>query len=96
MVEPLEEVIDAINDNIKGRHVKRLRKGLCTIELGFILSDVTNNLERVADHCSNIAVSELQMGMHEFEAHEYLIKMKQDDKDYKDRYNRFIEQYKLP
>lgn len=96
MVEPLEEVIDTINDGIKGRHVKRLRKGLCTIELGFILSDVTNNLERVADHCSNIAVSELQTGMHEFEAHEYLIKMKQDDSSFKERYNRFVEEYRLP
>lgn len=96
MVEPLEEVIDIINDGIMDRHVKRLSRGQCTIELGFILSDITNNLERVADHCSNIAVCELQMGMHAFEAHDYVVRMKQEDCGYKERYNRFIEEYRLP
>lgn len=60
-VEPLEEVIDTLNDEVKKKHVKRLRKGKCTIELGFILSDITTNYERIADHCSNIAVCLIQI-----------------------------------
>ena len=70
-VEPLEEVIDYLNNEIKKHHVKRLRKGKCSIEMGFILSDLLTNFERVADHCSNIALSVLQkdedLGVHEFE-----------------------------
>lgn len=60
-VEPLEEVIDRLHIEIKRRHVKRLRKGKCTIELGFILSDITTDFERVSDHCSNIAVCLLEV-----------------------------------
>lgn len=60
-VEPLEEVIDELNKNVKKHHVKRLRKGKCTIELGLVLSDLAMNYERVADHCSNIAVYMMQL-----------------------------------
>lgn len=96
LVEPLEEVIDVVNEKLKNRHIKRLRTGQCTIELGFILSDITNNFERVADHCSNIAVCELQIDSDEFESHDYLGRMKKDDENYKARYNEFLEEYKLP
>ena len=96
LVEPLEEVIDVVNEKLKNRHIKRLRNGQCTIELGFILSDITNNFERVADHCSNIAACELQIDSDEFESHDYLGRMKKDDENYKARYNEFLEEYKLP
>ena len=96
LVEPLEEVIDVVNEKLKNRHIKRLRAGQCTIELGFILSDITNNFERVADHCSNIAACELQIDSDEFESHDYLGRMKKDDENYKARYNEFLEEYKLP
>lgn len=96
LVEPLEEVIDVVNEKLKNRHIKRLRNGQCTIELGFILSDITNNFERVADHCSNIAACELQIDTDEFESHDYLGRMKKDDENYKARYNEFLEEYKLP
>jgi phosphate:Na+ symporter len=96
LVEPLEEVIDVVNEKLKNRHIKRLRTGQCTIELGFILSDITNNFERVADHCSNIAACELQIDSDEFESHDYLGRMKKDDENYKARYNEFLEEYKLP
>ena len=59
-VEPLEEVIDEIHADVKNRHIERLRKGICTIELGFILSDLGTNLERVADHCSNLAICTIE------------------------------------
>jgi len=75
-VEPLEEVIDLLNAEMKKRHIKRLRKGECTIEMGFILADITTDLERVADHCSNIAVSLLEIGEDELGSHEYLDSLK--------------------
>ena len=71
-VEPLEEVIDGLSLDVKQRHVRRLRKGKCTIELGFILSDVITNFERVSDHCSNIAVCLVQVNEDEFDTHAYL------------------------
>ena len=80
-VEPLEEVIDSLNDKLKSRHIQRLREGTCTIELGFIFSDITTNYERVADHCSNIALCMLQLNNEEnFDAHEYIQNLKKEDK----------------
>lgn len=78
-VEPLEEAIDYINGEIKKRHIKRLRKGKCTIELGFILSDITTAFERISDHCSNIAVCILQIHENVFDTHEYMDTMKAKD-----------------
>lgn len=96
LVEPLEEVIDMLNDELKLRHVDRLKNGECTIELGFVLSDVTTNYERIADHCSNIAVCVLQTGKGGFEAHGYLGKMKSDDEEFKLRYEEYKKKYVLP
>lgn len=72
-VEPLESVIDGISMEEKRRHVRRLRKGKCTVEAGFILQDIAISYERVADHCSNIAVDLLQVGEDGFDTHEYLM-----------------------
>jgi phosphate:Na+ symporter len=71
-IEPLEEVIDGLNMQIRQRHIRRLRKGKCTIELGIILEDLITGLERVADHCSNIAVCLIQVSADGFDTHEYL------------------------
>ena len=96
-VEPLEEVIDDLNKEIKQRHVKRLRKGKCTIELGFILSDITTNLSRVSDHCSNIAVCLLQVSEDEYETHAYLGQMKQkNNMDFQGKVLAYKERYQLP
>lgn len=96
-VEPLEEVIDSLNQEIKQRHVKRLRKGKCTIELGFVLSDITTNLERVSDHCSNIAVCLLEVNGDEFDTHAYLNHLKQEDNmDFKGKVMAYRERYELP
>lgn len=96
-VEPLEEVIDSLNMEIKKRHVKRLRKGKCTIELGFLLSDITTNLERVSDHCSNIAVCLLQVSEDEYETHAYLEEVKQQDNmDFQGKVMAYRERYRLP
>ena len=75
-VEPLEQVIDYLNKEEKQRHIKRLRKGKCTIELGFILTDISTDFERIADHCSNIAVCILQVSEDGFDTHEYLDHLK--------------------
>ena len=75
-VEPLEEVIDDLGDEMKKRHIDRLREGRCTIELGFILSDLTTSYKRIADHCSNIAVCLIQADNDEYERHSYLNSLK--------------------
>ena len=75
-VEPLESAIDSINVKIKNRHISRLQKGECTIELGFILQDISTELERVSDHCSNIAVYQIEVPQDELDAHEYLQSMR--------------------
>ncbi|MCM1258839.1 MAG: Na/Pi cotransporter family protein [Roseburia sp.] len=80
-VEPLEEVIDKLNKSVKKRHIKRLRKGKCTIELGLILSDIATNYERVSDHCSNIAVCLIQIQDTELEAHSYVSHLKDGEDD---------------
>ena len=96
-VEPLEEVIDGLNLEIKQRHVKRLRKGKCTIELGFILSDITTNFERVSDHCSNIAVCLVEVSADEFDTHAYLGELKQEDNiDFRGKVMTYKERYQLP
>ena len=78
-IEPLEEVIDGLNQELKKRHIRRLRNGKCTIELGFILSDITTSLERVADHCSNISVCVTQVRDDAYETHSYLDSVKNED-----------------
>lgn len=79
MVEPLEEVIDAMQAEIRARHVLRLREGACTIELGFVLSDLLTNMERVSDHCSNIAATLIQTKNETFDMHSYLQSVKAAD-----------------
>lgn len=97
MIEPLEEVIDYLNTELKKRHIKRLRKGKCTIEMGFILSDVTTSYERVSDHCSNIAVSLLEISEDEFDTHEYLDMLKaSDNQEFLENVKRFQKRYILP
>ncbi len=71
-VEPLEELIDELCDNVKHRHIDRLQKGLCSIQLGFILNDLLTSLERIGDHCSNIALAMIELADNEFSTHQYL------------------------
>ena len=95
-VEPLEDVVDKLNVKMKRRHVERLRQGTCTIEMGFILSDITTSFERIADHCSNVAVSVLQKE-DEFDSHEYLDTLeKGENTAFRKKYLEYKEKYKLP
>ena len=77
-VEPLEEVIDYLHVEVKNRHIRRLQKGKCTIDLGLDLEDLITNYERTADHCSNIAISLIQLKEDGFETHEYLVDLKKN------------------
>lgn len=96
-VEPLEQVIDNLISEIKTRHIKRLRSGECTIELGFVLSDILSNYERVSDHCSNIAVSVIEINNSTFDTHEYLNKLKKaTNEDFINQYTMYQKKFLLP
>ena len=90
-VEPLEQVIDDLRDYMRRQHVIRLRSGECTIELGFVLTDLLTNLERISDHCSNIAGCVLEIARDELDIHEYLRQVK--DVEAKE-FNKYYDMYK--
>lgn len=95
-VEPLEEVIDTLSSTLKNRHIKRLREGKCTIEAGFIFTDMLTNFERAADHCSNIAVCVIEIANDSFDTHEYLSAVKSSDiGDFRRMYGEYLEKYAL-
>ena len=95
-VEPLEEVIDSLNKEVKKRHIKRLRKGKCTIDLGLVLADVAANYERVADHCSNLAVYMIQMEDNSIEAHEYVNTLTEESREqFEKMQEAYQEKYQL-
>lgn len=89
-VEPLEEVVDRINKDVRKRHLKRLQKGKCTVELGLLLSDIATNYERVSDHCSNLAVYLIQAEDNTIEAHDYMNSL---DEDTKKQFDSLLEEY---
>ncbi len=96
-VEPLEQVIDGLIATTNARHIERLKKGQCTIELGFILADVLNNCQRASDHCSNIAVCLIQTKRDAFETHSYLNKVKSSgSRAFVDAFNQYAKTYVLP
>lgn len=96
-VEPLEQVIDQISGRIRKRHIDRLTKGQCTIELGFILNDILNDFQRVSDHCSNIAVALIEVSQNAFDTHEYLGSVKtMDNEDFKENFTEYQLKFELP
>ena len=96
-VEPLEQVVDDLRDQIKLQHVIRVQKSQCTIEHGFVLSDILTNLERVSDHCSNIAGCIIEMSRHEsLDLHSYLNEIKKGGKEFDAAYKAFSDKYALP
>ncbi len=95
-VEPLEEVVDQIKTKLKSRHVKRLQAGRCTIELGFIFTDFLTCLERISDHCSNIAVCLVQVNDDNFETHEYLRTIKTSGAEFDSEVEKFQKMFPLP
>ena len=99
-IEPQEQVVDALVREVKSRHVRRLRDGLCTVEYGFVLEDLLTACERTADHCSNVAVEILQVAEGKLEAHEYLNALKAgelyESAAFAERFARYRAQYAFP
>lgn len=96
-VEPLEQVVDYLKSEIKARHVLRLKNNECSIEHGFVLSDILTNLERISDHCSNIAGCLIEMTRHDsLGLHEYLRSVKQGGEEFDKLYGAFMVKYPLP
>ncbi len=97
LIEPFEEAIDILQKDMKKRHMKRLRKGKCTAEMGFVLSDITNNFERIADHCSNLAINIMQLREDDTHAHEYVDSIEKGEGTEFDRtLQEHLRRYELP
>ena len=94
-VEPLEQVVDDLKDELRTRHILRMKKGECSIEAGFVWSDLLTNLERASDHCSNVALCVLDLKKHTLSAHETQHERK-DVPEFSEHYRRYSEQYALP
>lgn len=95
-IEPLEEVIDRLDESIRIRHVERLRAGICSIEMGLLLTDVTASLERVSDHCSNVAVALIEIQAGVYDAHKYLRVVKEKDASFQSKLEEYLSTYQLP
>ena len=95
-VEPLEEIIDGLCDEAKSHHVERLQQGLCTLNQGFVFNDLLTNYERVADHCSNIAVAIIEVESDNFDTHEYLNSVKaMKDASFERYYDEYKKKYSV-
>lgn len=95
-VEPIEQVIDKLKDELKARHIERLQKGECTVQLGFVFSDLLTNMERVSDHCSNIAVYTIQQDSPKLDTHKYLRKIRTSAVgNFLEEYSEYEKKYSL-
>ena len=95
-IEPLEQVIDNLKKQLKAKHIARLQKGECTIELGFIFTDLLTNFERISDHCSNVAVYTMQLKGEKLDTHKYLRKIRHSAVgNFVDDYNMYENKYKV-
>ncbi len=91
-IEPLEEVVDNLSAELKSRHIERLQQGKCTVELGYIYQDILTNLERISDHCSNIAGCMIEIE-EKTNIHEYLKRVKENDENFRKEYRRYSDKY---
>lgn len=94
-IEPLEQVVDDLRNELRDRHIDRLRRGECSTTLGFVFTDLLTDLERISDHCSNVAVTVLQMRRSSYEPHRYEARLKASDKDFNRLYDEYTEEYRV-
>ncbi len=95
-VEPLEERIDLLCDEMKTRHVDRLKQGTCSLGQGFVFNDILTNLERVADHCSNIAIALIELNADSYDTHGYLLDLKElRSHDFDALYEQYARKYQI-
>ena len=95
-VEPLEQVIDALKEEMRTRHIPRMQQGQCSIEAGFVWSDLLTDLERTSDHCSNIAGCVIDAAQHNLNLHETLHAIRRSDESFQRRFRSYLEAYQLP
>ena len=95
-VESLEQVVDGLKEQMRTRHILRLTQGGCTVDAGFVWSDLLTNLERVSDHCSNIAGCVIDMTTKKLNIHESLREFRNYSNDYKENFEMYVEKYRLP
>ena len=100
-IEPLEQVVDGLVREVKTRHIARLQAGACTIEYGFVLDDLLTNYERVCDHCSNVAVAQIEVAQDSFDTHAYLNELRhgndtKESEEFHRRLDRYRERYLFP
>ncbi len=96
MVEPLEELIDDLSDEMKHRHIDRLQKGLCTLQNGFVFNDLITNMERISDHCSNLAIAMIELEQDAFDTHDYVESlMSQKDEEFARYFRSFKQKYRF-
>ena len=96
-IEPLEDVVDNLCDEMKLHHVDRLQQGICTLNQGFVFNDLLTNYERISDHCSNIALGLIETQSDEFDPHAYITSLKEmRDHNFDLYYNEYSERFALP
>lgn len=95
-VEPLEEVVDQLKEKLRARHILRLQQGSCSMDAGFIWSDLLTNLERASDHCSNIAVCVIDIANHNMNVHESLQEVRNENEAFRIKFNGYAGKYRLP
>lgn len=95
-VEPLEQVIDRLKEKMRARHILRLQQGECSIDVGFVWSDLLNDFERTSDHCSNIAGSVIDLANNNMNIHESLRELRNDSEDFRQKYKEYKQKYALP
>ena len=100
-IEPLEQVVDGLVREVKTRHIARLQAGSCSIEYGFVLDDLLTNYERVCDHCSNVAVAQIEVAQDSFDTHAYLNDLRsgnaaKESEVFQRRLDRYRERYIFP
>ena len=95
-VEPLEQVIDTLKEQMRTRHILRMQQGQCSIEAGFVLSDLLTDLERTSDHCSNIAGCVIDASQHNLNLHETLREAKSANSSFQSTFHHYAEKYQLP
>ena len=88
--------MDDLKASLRDRHIDRLQRGECSTTLGFVFTDILTDLERISDHCSNIAMSVLQMRASNFETHSYEAELKRSDAQFAELYGEYREKYTLP
>ena len=94
--EPLEQVIDTLKEQMRTRHILRMQQGHCSIEAGFVWSDLLTNLERTSDHCSNIAGCVIDAAQHNLNLHETLRAAHSDTHAFRSEFQRYVAKYALP